>query len=140
MKEFSARIDIDASAERVWEILVDVARWPEWNTTIKRVEGEAAPGEKIALYTTASPDRAFKLKVTEFDRPNRMVWSGGMPLGLFKGERTYAITPIDAGGVTFTMREVFSGLMAGMITKSIPDLNPSFDEFVACLKREAESA
>ena len=36
------------------------------------------------------------------------------------------------------MTEVYSGLMAGMITKSIPDLQPSFDEFAVALKAEAE--
>ena len=67
-----------------------------------------------------------------------MVWTGGMPLGLFKGERTYGITPNDNGGVTFSMREAFSGPLSGMVTKSIPDLNPSFAEFAACLKKTAE--
>jgi len=67
-----------------------------------------------------------------------MVWLGGMPLRfLFKGERTFTLTPVD-GGVEFTMEEVFDGLLAGLITKSIPDLQPAFDEFAACLKREAE--
>ena len=66
-----------------------------------------------------------------------MVWTGGMPLGLFKGERTYTLVP-DRDGVIFSMTEVYSGPMAGMITKSIPDLQPAFDEFGACLKQAAE--
>ncbi len=51
--------------------------------------------------------------------------------------RTYMLTP-KGGGVEFAMREVFSGLMAPLITRSIPDLQPSFDEFAAALKRRAE--
>ena len=66
-----------------------------------------------------------------------MVWTGGMPLGLFKGVRTFSLTP-KGGGVEFTMTEVFSGLMAPLITRSIPDLQPSFEEFAAALKRQAE--
>jgi hypothetical protein len=38
------------------------------------------------------------------------------------------------------MREVYSGVMAPMITGSIPDLQPAFDEFAAALKRQAEGA
>jgi hypothetical protein len=37
------------------------------------------------------------------------------------------------------MEEVFDGLMAGVIGKSIPDLQPVFDEFAACLKARAEA-
>ena len=36
------------------------------------------------------------------------------------------------------MREVFTGLMAPLITKSIPDMQPVFDQFAADLKRRAE--
>jgi hypothetical protein len=37
------------------------------------------------------------------------------------------------------MEEVFDGLLAGTIGKSIPNLQPAFDEFAACLKRRAEA-
>jgi hypothetical protein len=69
-----------------------------------------------------------------------MVWTGGMPLGLFKGERTFTLTPRDDGAVEFAMREVFSGLFSPMIERSIPDLQPAFDEFAAALKKKAESS
>ena len=36
------------------------------------------------------------------------------------------------------MREEFSGLLAPLITRSIPDLQPSFDRFTADLKSRAE--
>jgi len=67
-----------------------------------------------------------------------MVWTGGMPLGLFKGERTFTLTP-TADGVRFAMREVYTGLLAPLIGRSIPDLQPAFDEFAAALKLRAES-
>ena len=60
-----------------------------------------------------------------------------MPLGLFKGERTYTIDK-QAAGVQFGMTEVYSDTMSGMITKKIPDLQPSFDEFAAALKAKVE--
>lgn len=138
MKEFRARIEIQATREVVWDILVNVGEWERWNTTIERVEGRAAPGEKITVYSKVSPGRAFPLKVTEFDPPSRMVWSGGMPLGLFRGQRTYELNLTESGAVEFGMHERFSGLFSPMITRSIPDLQPSFEEFAACLKREAE--
>ncbi|HUO52800.1 MAG TPA: hypothetical protein VMT93_09785, partial [Gemmatimonadaceae bacterium] len=62
----------------------------------------------------------------------------GMPLGLFKGERTYSITPAGDGSVQFEMRETYTGPLAGMIVKSIPDLQPAFEEFAKALKARAE--
>ena len=138
MKSFSTSTIIQSSPESIWAILTNAAAWPNWNTTVEKVEGKIAPGEKITVYAKVSPGRAFPLKVTEFESGKRMVWSGGMPLGLFKGERTYTLTNKD-GGVEFAMREEFSGLMAPLITKSIPDLQPSFDKFAADLKRCAET-
>jgi uncharacterized protein YndB with AHSA1/START domain len=55
-------------------------------------------------------------------------------------ERTFLVTPTTANTVEFSMEEVFDGLMAGVIGKSIPDLQPAFDEFAACLKARAEAA
>lgn len=66
--------------------------------------------------------------------------AGGMPLGLFRGARTYELTPQSDGTIEFSMREAFSGPMAPLITRSIPDLQPSFDEFTRNVKHRAESA
>jgi hypothetical protein len=67
-----------------------------------------------------------------------MVWTGGMPFGLFKGTRVFELTTTAATGARFCMREEYTGLLAGVIGKSIPDLQPAFEEFAQCLKREAE--
>ncbi|CRK59566.1 hypothetical protein [Alloactinosynnema sp. L-07] len=34
---FSAEVVIDASAERVWAVYADVARWPEWTKSVTSV-------------------------------------------------------------------------------------------------------
>jgi hypothetical protein len=68
-----------------------------------------------------------------------MVWSGGMPLGLFRGVRTYSLTPGADGTTRFHVREEYTGPMLPLIWRSMPDLQPSFDEFAAGLKRRAEA-
>lgn len=138
MKEFSVKINIKALPERIWEILTDASSWLEWNTTITRIEGKIARGEKVIVYSKISPGRAFPLRVSEFTPPKRMVWSDGSPM-FFKGERSYDLTPQSDGSVNFEMREVFSGFMAGLITRTIPDMQPSFLEFATALKNRAEN-
>jgi hypothetical protein len=140
MKSFATSILINAPAERIWDILVDVANWPSWNTTVDKVDGEAALGRKVSVYARISPGRAFPLTVTEFAPPHRMVWRGGAPFGTFVGTRTYELIPMDDERVRFEITESFTGFMSRFMLSSIPDLQPSFAEFAECLKRAAEGA
>jgi hypothetical protein len=139
MKEFAVKTSIRATPERIWALLTDAAGYVRWNNTVRKVEGKIALGERVTLHPKINPGRAFPVKVAEFQTPRRMVWTAGMPLGLFKGERTFVLTPGANGEVEFSMREEYTGLMAPLITRSIPDLTPAFDEFASDLKRAAEA-
>lgn len=137
MKTFETQIDIEAPPARIWQMLTqDMPRNPS-RYGIAHIEGTIATGAKIKLRSEVAPNRAFALTVTRCDAPNDMVWRGGMPLGLFVGTRTFTIKGHETGS-TFQMREVFSGPMAGLITRSMPDLTPSFTKFAMALKEEAE--
>ena len=138
MKEFKVTNRIRATPEALWTILSDGPRWTEWNSTVTSFDGTIVRGGKVTIKVTANPGRAFPLAVTESAPPNRLVFSGGMPLGLFKGERTFTLKPTGSGETEFSMHEVYTGLLAPLISKSIPDLQPSFDEFARCLKVKAE--
>jgi hypothetical protein len=69
-----------------------------------------------------------------------MVWVGGMPLGLFTGTRRFTLEPTADGKVVFAMEETYGGLLAPLIARSIPNLQPAFDMFGSDLKRRAETA
>lgn len=140
MKSFRTTLLIDAPTSRVWSLLTDLPEWPRWNTTVDKVEGSIGLGSRVTVYAKASPGRAFPLTVSELVPQQRMVWRGGMPLGLFTGTRTYTLSPQPGNGVEFAMAEVFAGWLAPLITRSIPDLQPSFEEFARCLKMAAERA
>jgi hypothetical protein len=118
--------------------LTDASGYPKWNSTVDKIVGRIAPGEKIALYVKAMPGRSFSLTVAGFEPERQMVWTGGMPLGLFTGTRTFTLTPRPDGTVAFDMREEFSGLLASLITRSMPDLQSTFEDFARDLRRHAE--
>jgi hypothetical protein len=139
MREHSAATTIKASPDAIWAILTNAAAYPEWDPGVDRVEGRIAAGEKITAFTKASPGRAFPVTITEFVTGRKMVWSSGMPLGLFKGVRTFTLTPQGNGATQFTLREVFTGPLLSVIGRSIPDLTPTFEQFAAGLKSRAES-
>ena len=138
MKNFSVTVSIRSTPERIWALLTDAAEYTRWNNTVEQVDGQIAPGQRVTIRPKANPGSAFPVKVTAFESPQRMVWTGGMPLGLFRGERTFMLIPDLNGGTEFSKREEYSGLMAPLICRSIPNLQPAFDEFAGDLKRAAE--
>lgn len=137
MLRFETHRHIKAPPETVWPILTDVARLTDGSFGITRIDGDIGADQRFTLYADIAGGRGFKLRVIAFETPHRMVWEGGMPLGLFRGVRTFSLTPAN-GGTDFSMDEVFSGLMAGLIGRTMPDLTESFEQFAAALARHAE--
>lgn len=137
MKFYEVIRQINAPAEQIWAVLTDSGALTGGKFGILKIEGDIRAGGKLKLWSEADPKRAFALKVALFDAPREMQWHGGMPLGLFRGVRRFTLTP-NQTGCEFHMREEFSGLMSGLITRSMPDLQPLFDRFGDALKSVAE--
>jgi hypothetical protein len=138
MKSFDADTVISASPERIWGILIDGAHYPDWDSGVLGVDGTIAPGETIKVRSGANPGRTFPVKVTEFNPNRSMTWSGGMPLGLFTGVRSFTLTPAGDGTTRFQLREEYTGPLLSMMWRSMPDLGPSFNQFAKGLKTHAE--
>lgn len=138
--KFSTSININATPDQVWSVLIDGSKYVEWDPNMISLDGDIRLGGKLKIVTKLDPKRVFKPKVTLYEANNRMVWSSGMPFGLFKGERTFSLEPTAENQVLFSLTEEFSGLMEQMISKSIPDLQPSFEAFASGLKARVESS
>jgi hypothetical protein len=130
------RCTIDAPPARVWALLTDARRIPEWNSTVSSIEGEIALGGKLALRVPLDPKRTFRPKVTRFVPDREMEWRDGFA-PMFRGVRTFTLAPVPAG-TAFVMTERLSGLMLPMIRRSLPDFGPAFEAYAADLKRAAE--
>lgn len=133
--EFSSKID--ATPEIIWDILTDKEQLLAGDVGITGLDGDIRLGNKIILLAEVGGDRPFPIKVIEMDMNRKMVWQGGMPLGLFTGTRQFNITP-DGNGAIFHLREDYAGLLTNLIQKSMPDMKPSFEKFVLGVKRLAE--
>ncbi|MEM8861028.1 MAG: SRPBCC domain-containing protein [Chloroflexota bacterium] len=138
MKSYRASAKINASPQTIWAILTDTAGYPDWDPGMVRIEGDIALGEKVKFFTKFSPDQAFAVNVTGFEAPQKMVFTGGLPLGLFKSERTHTLTATADGQTEFYTEEIFSGILLPLFGRQIPDLTESFNNFTAGLKMQAE--
>jgi hypothetical protein len=136
---YEASSRITARPDQVWSILVDGDAWSTWDSGVDGVDGTIAFGKKVKIRSKVAPGRTFPVKVTTFAPPNSLEFTGGMPLGLFKGVRRYTLTAAEDGGTLFHMREEYTGPLAASIGKSIPDLGPSFVQFADGLKARVES-
>jgi hypothetical protein len=139
VKFYEASASVAATPQSIWRILTDAAGYASWDSGLVRVEGRVALGEKLLIVNRVDPSRGFPARVVEFEPERRMVWSGGMPLGLFTGARAFTLTPEPGGQTRVLVREEYRGPLISLVWKSMPDLGPSFRQFVSGLKAKAEA-
>lgn len=135
--ETGVSISINADPSIIWTLLTQASDFPRWNSTIIEMNGTIAKGEKVTLKSTVDSSRVFKVKVTKMLPEKEMVWADGMA-PFFRGVRTYSLSPNSDGSTTFSMVEKIGGLMFPMAAKHFPDFAPSFEQYAADLKKEAE--
>ena len=137
--EFSTQSMIRAAPEAVWHVLTIASGYAQWNPEIVAVEGQMALGERILARVKVGSGavRNVPLRVTAFDAPSRMEWTGGLPLGLFTGRRMFTIEP-HAGMSEFRMLVQMSGPLASLMVKAVGDRQAEIDAFSSALKERAE--
>jgi hypothetical protein len=111
---YRTTLSVDATADRVWEVLIDFDRYSEWNPSLPSIEGEPRVGSTVAL-TLAMPGRPspkVKATLTEVVPGRRLIWDGNAGADwLFAGHREFLIDPQPDGTVLFTHVEEVSGLL-----------------------------
>ena len=143
MKEIHTEIEINAPAEKVWQVLTDFAAYPEWNPFVRRGEGEVSVGARLHVYIQPSGGKGMSFRPTVLVAdPNREFrWLGHLWLpGLFDGEHSFVIEPLGDGRVRFVQRERFGGLLVPLLSKMLDgDTRRGFEEMNRALKLRAES-
>jgi hypothetical protein len=137
----STAVEIDAPPSRVWEVLVDLPAYSEWNPFIVGAEGKVAVGETLSL-RMALPGRdpmtiEPRLLVVEPGRELR--WKGRVLVpGLFDGEHAFVLTPLANGRTRLDHSERFAGLLLPIAKSMIYDATvESFHALDAALAERA---
>src|SRR5919107_3953597 len=122
MKELHSQIEIDASAERVWDILTDFASYPQWNPFIRRISGALKVGERLEVRLEPPDSRGITLRPKVLSaEPNRLMrWLGHLLVpGVFDGEHSLAIHPLEVDRVRFVQHEAFKGVLVPLLARSL---------------------
>ncbi len=97
MHQITTEIEINAPASRVWTILTDFARYPEWNTFIRKLEGQPIVGNRLRALIQPPGLKAmtFRPVVLKAEPERELRWLGRLFLPrLFDGEHSFAIEPL----------------------------------------------
>ncbi len=141
----SATVEIDAPAERVWEVLVDVERWSEWSSWLAWEGGAFVEGERIALRLTPPNGDGWSFRPTVLAvRPaSHLAWVGrtaGLP-GLFDGEHHFRLASLPAGRTRLINEERYSGLLSPLVRRlpQMQDLDAGFSAMNNEIRARAEA-
>ncbi len=142
MKQLRTEISINAPPARVWHLLTDFASFPQWNPFIRRASGEPIKDAQLEVYLQPSGAKGmtFRPKVLKAEPNRELRWLGHFLIpGLFDGEHIFTIEPLEAGGVRFVQREIFTGLLVPLFARSLEkDTRRGFEEMNQALKLRAE--
>jgi hypothetical protein len=143
-KQLASQIEIDATAEQVWEVLTDLAAYPSWNPFIVSAVGSAEVGGTVTLRMQPVDARAVTLKPTilEATPGHRLRWRGRLGVtGVFDAEHVFTLTSRDDGGVTLCQVEEFTGVLVPFMARSLDRHTlPAFVTMNEALKARAEQA
>lgn len=141
-KQLRTQIDIQATPERVWQILTDFDAYPQWNPFMTEATGIASRGERLSIRMQPDGGRAvtFRPTVREAAPGHRLSWLGRLLLpGIFDGEHSFTIEPLPEGGVRLTQQEDFRGVLVPLLAKSLDGRTlPAFERMNQALKLRAE--
>jgi len=144
MKELRSEIEIQASDERVWQLLTDFPRFPHWNPFLRRASGELKPGARLEVFMQPSGARGmtFQPTIVKVDPKCELRWLGHLFIpGLFDGEHIFTIEPLEANRVRFVQRERFTGILVPLLAHMLEtDTRRGFEEMNQALKVQAEQS
>lgn len=118
MRDIIVETAIAAPAERVWRILTELSRYPEWNPFIRRAQGSLAVGGTVRVRVRAAlgiPLR-FRARILVCEPGRELRWRGQVGgAWLAMGEHAFRIERIDGGHVRFIQHEHMRGLLPGLL-------------------------
>jgi len=140
--ELHSETAIQASPQRVWEVLTDFAAYPEWNPFIPRITGPLETGSRLDVQLQPPGSRGMRMRPTVLAAAptQELRWLGhlGVP-GLFDGEHQFRIEPLGTNRVRFVQEERFTGLLAPLVLRFIErGTRQGFEAMNQALKARAE--
>lgn len=143
MREIVTECEIAGSPERVWKVLTDFSRFPQWNPFIVSLKGVAKIGEKLDVCIKLNGNGGMKFNPTVLSvvEQQELKWVGRLGFtGVFDGEHSFKLTKLNNGNTLFVQSEKFTGVLVPLLFFMVG--NKTKEGFVAmndALKRQVDS-
>ncbi|HEY7778216.1 MAG TPA: SRPBCC domain-containing protein [Nitrososphaeraceae archaeon] len=142
MKTIETNIVIDSTPQKVWNILTNFKEYELWNPFMTKVVGDANLGSKIEvnIKTMNGKKRTYYPIITKCETNSELRWKGKSILpGVFDGERIFVLERSVDDKVSFSHKEIFSGLGVKFVGNKLDEnLRDSFVRMNEALKIRAE--
>jgi carbon monoxide dehydrogenase subunit G len=134
---FESSIDINATVEKVWELIDELEDWPKWMPSIRKIERVSAGLLTVGsqLYVTAKVSGLtvkLLMTITKFVQERNVVMEG-KALGT-KLTRFYTLEPVN-GKTKVTIGGDVSGLLAWLARRGGQTIS---DEIALAVKKRIE--
>jgi len=141
MPTYETTIMISSNAEKVWELLSNVAVWHTWLptiTSVKPLDGDPLKvGSRFAIVQPKLQPATWT--ATLVDAPRQFIWESRVPGVVTVGD--HIIEETQPGQVKVTLKITFSGFLSGLIGWLYGSLTKNYLEQEAkTLKSKVEGA
>jgi len=120
--EIHTEVQIDATAQEVWDVLTDFPSYGEWNPGFESAEGRAEVGTTLHITFARTGGRTMTMHPTVLvaDPGREFRWIGRLLMpGIFDGEHRFVIREDKPGRVTFVQEERFRGILVPFLRRMI---------------------
>lgn len=139
--DVTTSIEIDAPADAVWDLVMDLDGYGRWNPLAPRMAGALEPGSVLEMTVRLGREiQERTAEVFEVGPGRRVVWSSAEGGGrIVRGVRTQTVDPIGPDRCRYTSAEVFTGPFVPVLKRFYGDtLLSGLEGMMAALKDEAE--
>jgi hypothetical protein len=139
--QLRTEIEIDAPPARVWSVLTDFRRYPEWNPFITSIEGELSVGDTLSMRVSPpeSSEHRLRPKLLVCEAPRELRWRGHLFIkGLLDGEHFFQVHETGDGRTRFVHGEDFSGVLLRFVHAQLTQVARGFVYMNQALKKRAE--
>ena len=142
--ELTSQIEINATPERVWEVLTDFDAFEQWNPFMRRASGNPQAGERLEVFMDPPGGKSmtFHPEVLKSEPGREFRWLGHLVVpGLFDGEHIFEIEPLGENRARLVQREEFHGILVPLLRRSLEtSTTRGFEAMNQALKERAEAA
>ncbi len=141
-RRIETRIEIAAPRARVLEVLVDGARYPDWNPYLVKIVGAIKSGGRILAHSRGADGQELPIpvEVLRVDEAG-MRWQGGLPdRTQFKGDHFFALEALAPDRTRLRHYENFTGTLVGdIIVPREVEIRENFERMNAGLRAFCEN-